>query len=287
LKRIPAKWKSETAVREGLAKVFGDVDMFEEAIAAYAGALAGDDSKSSLKAGEQLANLRAKQAVQAWRNGPRDAAATEKAVAAIRQSIEQIEAVSNLVRASTGTTAPSRAVVERLSLLGSAWKRMAIVKRDDERRQALIESAAKYKEAYERSRRIPNREPDHYPAVNWQLMRALLGQRVDRKLLKEVDKYAAGEDARSPNFWALVNAMDAQVVEALAEGKVGERSDKIETAFKRAWKRGGNYREGRAIKEQLEFIRDMLPERGRKRANLVKDFDALLATVDGILNKAD
>ena len=112
-------------MRVALAEARAELNDLPEAIEHYAAAAGSADGSVNVKPVEQLANLRARDAVAAFRKLPREARDPAQAVAAIEASLGTIQ---KLTEVHGGT-------VERLALQGGCWKRLAQVQASSSRRR--------------------------------------------------------------------------------------------------------------------------------------------------------
>ena len=114
--RFAALWGGMGAVAEAYAVAYAEAGDFDAAIAWYERAVHADDSSASLKACEQFENLRARQAWQAVAQGQPTAAALASARECIEHAIERLQSLAD-----------RHATAARCSLIGSAWKRLAML----------------------------------------------------------------------------------------------------------------------------------------------------------------
>jgi len=138
--RFAALWGGMGAVAEAFALAYADAGARERALPWYERAVQAADASASMKASEQLGNLRAR---QAWES-VRDAAASPALLATARLQIKQALAGLQALAALQPT-------VERHSLCGSACKRLALLERragDAKAEQAALRQAA---QAYARA----------------------------------------------------------------------------------------------------------------------------------------
>ena len=118
-------WLESAQLRVALAEARAELNDLPEAIEHYAAAAGSADGSVNVKPVEQLANLRARDAVAAFRKLPREARDPAQAVAAIEASLGTIQ---KLTEVHGGT-------VERLALQGGCWKRLAQVQASSSRRR--------------------------------------------------------------------------------------------------------------------------------------------------------
>ncbi|MDE2564592.1 MAG: CHAT domain-containing protein, partial [Burkholderiales bacterium] len=218
--RFAALWGGMGAVAEAYAVAYAEAGERDAAIAWYERALQANDASASIKACEQLANLRAR---RAWARADRAAADS----AALEQARQDIEAALQDLRALLAL----QPTLERASLVGSAFKRLALLqaKRGDTRaqRQALAEAAAAYGQA--EALAAAARDPDlFYPALNRMALElvAHLGQAGWAGLAAEaraaVRASLQAKAASQPDFWCFAGQIELDLYEAVAAGRLAE-----------------------------------------------------------------
>ena len=161
--RFDTQWGDMGAVAEAFGLAWAEAKDSAAAIRWYRRALAANDASASLKVSEQLGNLCARQAWETVdqackQNGRVSAEELSKArteIEAARDHLERVVAVQ-----------PS---IERESLLGSAWKRLALVEaiagRPRDELAAIASMQASYAKAEARAR--DSHHPElFYPALN-------------------------------------------------------------------------------------------------------------------------
>jgi tetratricopeptide (TPR) repeat protein len=211
--RFAALWGGMGAIAEAFGLAYAEAGDADKAVAWYQRAVQCNDSSASMKAQEQLGNLRARRAwAQASRGG--GTAGLGRARKEIRSALESLQALAQL-----------QPTLERHSLHGSAWKRLALVERmagdAAAERQALSRSAAAYAQAEDLARR--QGEPLlFYPALNRMALELVVhaddprwagfgpgaGQAVRTSLL--------AKEQRDPDFWCYAGLVELDVYEALA-----------------------------------------------------------------------
>jgi hypothetical protein len=278
------------SVREKLASVWADLGNSERAIGHYRAALLMEDAGSSLKALEQLANLEIRYGASLRTGKDEEKHALDEDY--MEQGSKRLQLLIDI-----GTT------VERLSLLGSYWKRHAQIQLvagdEDELKKSLREMCAAYWSAAKHARQH-NGEWDYYPLLN-----ALDGELllVARGLLSEDDLpstklssllQAAIENARrrfaeDRSFFHALAEVEAKRVDALwacYDGRVTVSSNDCQGLVLAALsadyvdllKRLGSARENDSATTQQKFLIAMLPDDDKSRA--VKE--ALQALVESI-----
>lgn len=224
--RFGPAWGGMGAVAEAFGVAYSEAKAFEPAVAWFARAVAANDGSASMRATEQWLNLRARLAL--------DRAQADAGAAAGAELDEVLQQLAMLARLQP--------TIERHSLCGSAWKRLAML--EARQAQAAPDAAAARQHAaaaararreaaasYEQAERlaVQGRHPDlFYPALNrmatalaahapgdaaWAGFDAEVVARVRQSLLERVE--------RDPDFWSMVGAIEVDAFEAVAAGRLG------------------------------------------------------------------
>ena len=207
LAKVPDTWLQRSEIRVAIGEAYGELAEFGEAIDQLEAALdTGElDSKTTIKAAEQLLNFSARVA-----EGKNDQVALEKAIKRLG-SLQQVGPTS-----------------ERYSLLGGAYKRLAKVLAapigpvSEAARGALKTAATQYELAHKRN--LSRKTFDHYPVVNWLALLVVLGEMPNdwQELLRQAELNAQERLARDRGsrdaIFSAVAAADVAVVRAIASG---------------------------------------------------------------------
>ena len=244
LAALPAKWTADAEVLTAIAEARAELGDVAGAIAAYEQALAAARASAPLRAIEQLANLRARQAIEL--NPAAAPAAIRKEQAVLRR----------LKRLSGGGD-----TVERLCLLGSCEKRLAQVSSGDARMTALRQMGKHYRAAHELAQK--GGRLDTYPLLNWLLAEALAAVLENKappaELIPWLDRAEAEvllSDRAEPRFWTLVALGDVALGRHLLANDLGgaDRQNEVAAAYLRAWKRGASRLKFSSVLENLRFV---------------------------------
>lgn len=275
LMRIPqpqyAAWLARADVAAALGFVWGEACQWKQGIQYLEKAMQADSGQCSVRVIEQLANYKVRFASSRWLatdTYDRDDRLREELRDEIEQAIGRLAAVSEL--------APT---VERLCLLGAAYKRLALIETTDAGRcEALANMAQQYHQAFARG-------PDIYAFTNW-ASAALLVRRIfpeqpaDREPLSGLDnlkrdaaqlsKVVEDRNTSTPNFWDSVSLADLELVLIMAESmpdtmlrkqhKGTGSSESVLKAYRQAILRGSSIRERSSIAEHLDFLRAFYPD---------------------------
>ncbi len=151
LEKVDRSHLSSPMITEWVAKLYNSLNRYPEAIEWYNMLLKENDSQFTLGAFERLCNIKAKQYVKEWRKDGRQKDYSDQLVTVIGD-------LDRLLQFNES--------VERLSIMGSTYKRLALIRQADDKLQAYIAAARKYYRANELN--TPGKK--HYTLTNWLLI---------------------------------------------------------------------------------------------------------------------
>ena len=262
--RFDNEWGGMGAVAEAFGVAWAAARDIERALHWYRRAVAANDGSASVKANEQLANLGARQAwarvEAAGRNGAKPAALK----ALVDQGRTDIHHAIAILDALV-TLSPT---VERESLLGSTWKRMARL----EGRAGPPAAAAKahavdrMAEHYRRAEALALQSglaDLFYPALN--LVAAdLLAHGSDRhrsggaERRQRVRQGLERKLREDPDFWSVVGLPELSVYESLADHTLATHLPTILGSFEDLHQRAGTGWMWASVADQLGFVLEHL-----------------------------
>jgi tetratricopeptide (TPR) repeat protein len=238
---LPGYVAKDGEVLAAIGAAFGALGDFPSAIEAYTRALNDPNSKVQVRAAEQLANLQ-------YRHGAK--LSDKERDDLVREADRHLEWLRSL-----GETP------ERLSLLGSAFKRAARWSTGGVRAKNLRDARKYYAKAYK------NQNADTYPAMNEIALRLLLphDDQEEKKILgliAEVEEKAQKNLAESKNVWNRAAIPDAMVLRMIIKGELGDRKaqDRLIKEYERAL-HGATQQEKLSVGNQIYFLRDMLDKK--------------------------
>jgi tetratricopeptide (TPR) repeat protein len=263
LARIPstqyACWLQRSDICAALGLVWGEIGNWEEATRYLEQALTAEGGECTIRSLEQYSNYRVRLAAANWRKAYR-LPPSQKAASKIRQ-IETIDAAI----LDLDTLCRRAPTVERLSLLGSAYKRLALIEDENGRRlEALVNMAHHYQLAYTRKR-------DAYAFTNWIIGCLLAEQRGTTvnalnklELSREINALQheiAQRNSEDPNFWDSASLADLQLTRLLwqtttpsGRGGIVTSPSAVIKAYRLAIARGASPRERSSIAEHIRFL---------------------------------
>ncbi len=270
VKVMPAHWL-DGEMLSAIGEAWGELHEFERATSYYRQALQAPGAEATLKSAEQLANLLVRQAQALERDEGEKA--TRRINRLYREAFQKLEWLLRL-----------GATTERLSLVGSLSKRLALVTSGTRRSRHLRDAADFYNSAAQHS----GDSLDPLSVLSYASCRWLGGTGASRRpesssskeLLSLIHNVESRPIARDSSFWERVTATDALLLHRLIEGKLEESWQEVSKGYISVIKRGATPREVASILDELEFLEAVIGKSRRtadaKRA-LLKIRDAIRA----------
>ncbi|MBT9558054.1 MAG: CHAT domain-containing protein [Myxococcales bacterium] len=216
-------WTQATTL-EAFAAAFQAAGELEEAIRYYERARRTNSANVTLRGLEQLANLRVRHGWQAYREKVFTA---DQALASIEKGLEELTALSQVSWTS-----------ERASLIGSAFKRTAMVLIAQENLELAANALEKMHDAYREADKL-SESPDssHYAVMNRigaALSRGMLAHEPAEALDALVQRARTAIQAaseRAPDFFAAASAIELDLYVALSTGALHEAAPRLLARF--------------------------------------------------------
>ncbi|MGL6110481.1 MAG: tetratricopeptide repeat-containing protein, partial [Rubrivivax sp.] len=239
--RYQAQWGGIGAVAEAFALAYADGGELDAAVDWYGRAVQAADGSASMRAAEQWANLMAR----------RGAARAD--VAQARQEIQTAIAHLQQLIALHPT-------VERLNLVASAWKRLAMIGQGNAEREALQQMVAHYAQA-EAMALAEGSDAVFYPVMNGlagALRLAALSGRGDIGL--EATRVATARQSlqakvtNAPDFWSVVGLVELQWLEAVAQQRLAKVRESVAGGFADLAQRAPAPHMWKSVRDQALFV---------------------------------
>jgi len=272
-----------------LAGVYSEAQQFSVAIEHFRTAIGLDPSAITLKDIEQLANLLGRQALTNHQEARDDARKTGQdkdsktrllaAEADINEAIGLLKWLmdapswrKNTIGSKKGASAqeaPGK-TVERLSLLGSAYKRKAWISNNPG------PALEQMKQAYEKAWHLAERQKSStlYPKLNQLFAEVILGWDSKRKrhrtkpeVRKDLERLGlelVQHNRTKDSFWDEVMLYDGQLVLALSGGSLKGQTMQALAERYRDSRRRASRREFASVLDQFEFLETMALKMGKK-----------------------
>lgn len=261
-KKCAADWLSQGKVQERLGAAYAECGLFKEAVEHYKQAVESEDpaNPALLRSIEQWINL-------AVRCGER---AGDSAM--IEDALNRGEHLLAIAKTS-----------ERLSIMGSAYKKLAQLEPDPVRaRSRLEQAAAYYHEAAGRQRQEGAADP--YPILNALALEALIGKKIGDELeplLAACEGFAQQRFCADRITWDAVTVADVALIRALVRHVLSQEQERLVLAYRSAFaESSASQNEQNSALTQMRFIREMLkklPHSDHKLvASAVESLDQIL-----------
>jgi hypothetical protein len=241
-RRFKDRWGNYGRVAESFAVAYAKAGDERTALEWYTKALRANDGGASVKAAEQRANVQVRLAWNAVNAvlREREAAGKKKSAEidnrlkkAIAQARPDITAAVTLLEKLLAIE-PS---MERASLLGSAYKRLALIAESESDAAAEADAIAAMKRYYEQAEGIgrDNKlEGFFYPALNRLSAEFARGDGAVQLDSQAVAAIRADLDSMvrdKPDFWNVVSQTELRVYESLARGDLADEVTRIIAAY--------------------------------------------------------
>ena len=248
--RFKGVWGRSGDVAELFGEAFVEAGDVSHGLAWYESAVAAPDGRASMKAAEQLASVRgrlawevvdrARRHLQKMEKRRTDGDRTSKGRAAARRARahaertlrSEIRRADRLIERALALLAKLQSVeetMERASLIGSCYKRRALVDAAAGRRQRMRTDLQQMKSRYRHAQAIGAKRDAsdlYYPASNCLVADVALhaGSRgwrgLDRDLLAIVQRSLETKSESEADFWSVAGEIELRQYQALAEKKL-------------------------------------------------------------------
>lgn len=246
-----------------LGVCYGELGEFGDAIQCYQSALAHESidverSDVPFRAVDQLANLQARYAAMLQRNPELVEEVEHDPETLLQDAVRNLEWILDIAETP-----------HRLALLGSAHKRIAVIRTGEARTDALNKAKTYYKKAHTKHVSETG-EVNPYYTLNWLTFRFLIDASMDDEkrdeamaLLEQSRDAGKARHARAPNFWDRIAVPDSALLEALITGTLDERVADVQRQYLQQFNIGVSARERATVLEQIDFLITILEDRGR------------------------
>lgn len=261
------KWGESGAVAELFAAAFVEVGDIETGVRWYERAVTAANGTASMKAAEQLANVggrlgwetveKAQRHCDDMRRRVRAAPEEPKARAAARRALADAEKkLGESIRTGNHRIGESLVLLKKLqsmentmereSLVGSAYKRQALIDAAAGKRQQVERDLRQMKASYERARdlgRASGATDLYYPESNCLVADVALNgggrgwRGLDPDLVESVKQSLSAKKGHDANFWSVVGAIELRQYEAVAAKKLASERGPLERAYQDLHKR--------------------------------------------------
>ena len=298
-------------VAEAFGRAWSEAGDSDQAIAAYRKAIAANDGGATLKANEQLCNQLVRRAWKRVRTAARerdaasvDAGVRDAAQAARDRSRDAERRLQEVIAAADSDIDDAMAKLtnllaiqsnmERLSLMGSAFKRRAMILRAAGGPASEIgEAIEKMRNYYAEAQSAGADAADvFYPALNRiAAVLAMTGagggrSSVNGARIDEVRQSLVGKERDDPDFWSLAGQIELRFYEALADGRLQPALACLLTEYGDLWNRVSTRSYWDSVRDQLEFVlHDLLVSDNKAQER--KAAEALVVAIRGYAEERD
>jgi len=271
-KRFAKRWGSMGAVAEAFGTAWSDVGEVgdrRDAIEWYERACAAADGSATLKAAEQLANLRVR---LAWENVDQALSARDDTVGTAKEAQSQKD-LQEAARQALSDIETARALLEKLlaiqstaereNLLASAYKRLAMVEaaigNETHASDAVSQMMAHYENGRTRSKDEPGSDA-FYPAINCLAADVALNAGradwpgLDGSKVTLVEEELKRKNRDRPDFWSKEGVIQLSMYQALAAGDLAGRSANLIDAYRDLQRRVPAPRFWGSVFDQARFV---------------------------------
>jgi CHAT domain-containing protein len=281
-----ATWGGVGAVAEAFGVACVAARDNERAIHWFRRSLIADDAGATVKASQALANLLARLAWERVARAPREG----KSQAIINQLLSQGRSEISEAIHILGSLVSMAPTIETESLLGSAYKRLALLESMAGKAKPEANAIAKMAEHYGRAEALAFRSQSadfSYPAL--QRMAAELITRSSqrgwkgfhREDLAKVSESLAGKIRADPDFWSVVSVTEMSVYQALATKGLAAQLPAILTAYKDLHSRADSPWMWAAVADQMGFVLKHFSEGSSAETAAAKQLQGLLRAYAG------
>lgn len=273
------RWRSIGAVAEAFGVAYQAAGAFDEAIRWFEAAIKCNDASASIKASEKLGNL-------IGRKAARDV--LDKGTAATAEDVD-----AALSRAKEGlkllhALAALLPTVERHTLIGSTWKRMALIERAGGRAQDERNSVTMMEAAYRAALQLADQtDPSLWDRAATNVVAALMRQylmstgpgsktaqaaaaRPDPALRKRLREVLMARAASEPDFWNHAARIELDLYAHLLGEAPGSSLAAIAQRYENLKRSAPARSHWRTLADQLEFILGGLPKPAAEVSALLK-----------------
>jgi CHAT domain-containing protein len=297
-KLFGSKWGGSGDVAELFGEAFVEAGDVEAGMQWYETAVAAPNGKASMKAAEQLANVRGrlgweivdraarylderKRAEKAGGQTARARAAARRARMDGERSLRKaIARADRLIAQSLELLTQLIAVeqtMERASLIGSAYKRRALVDGAAGRRVRVQQALRQMRAAYQNAQEVGEKSGAtdvYYPVANRLTADVALhagtprGRTLDRQTANILRKSLQTKSATDPDFWSVVGETELDQYEALTARKLAPARKQLSRAYEDLHKRVTATRMWASVYDTACLVLPNYPSRatGKERA---------------------
>lgn len=282
---VPEKWMADAEILSVMGKAYGELELFAEAVGYYRKALRTENSEVSLKSVEQLANFEARLSLQ--KSGPENRAAALKLINA---SINRLKLINNLCTHHSGdTTHQLDNTVERLCLLGSCYKRKAMIS-SGAKRVGDLQDMYKFYEDADNAYFGKYHKINTYPRFGWlsawwalsQLSRENQYKNIAeaKKRLEEARRDFDQQPSIQEQYWVDMAGIEFDLLEALFEETLADQQEQLLERYQGQFRVASSPRQTSSSLDSLRFFILMIERMSGSVKTMKKPLDELLKVLE-------
>ncbi len=255
---MPKAWLADADIQVGLARAWGELGAFSKAIEAYQASCRGEKPAASVGDLEQLANLRVRHAARLADSG--DAGDGRRS---LTQGIDSLKELNE----HFGHT------IERMNLLGSAYKRLALF--SGPATKARVKSLHTACDCYREANRL-SLEQKHpgtyaYPLINMLTLGYLLRyygsdypiehEVTDAGLDELAERYDPDQELTRESFWNAITANEVRFVKSLIQDTLdGETAAAVTARYIEIRRLAASPRQMSSVVEHIRLLHRLAEE---------------------------
>jgi tetratricopeptide (TPR) repeat protein len=274
-KRYGDLWRRYGRIAQAFGRAWSQAGDSAKAIEWYRAAVAANDGRAPIQAAEQLGNQLARQAatkVAKAQRGLADAlvaaggVAAAPAVQSARQALNQvlkaarrqvqeaIELLDRLVKLKPN--------LERASLSGSAYKRLAVIEEAAGNRRAAAQATDKMRDQYAMAERLGREQglsDVSYPALN-RIAASLNAKRaasrpvLSSEEISAVRKQLEDKNRADPDFWSIAGQSELTIYEAIDHRGLADKRPSIQRMLADLYVRAPDAWRWSSVRDQARFV---------------------------------
>ena len=285
---VKAAGLNNASVIEREAIAYTELNDYEKAVEKFETLLGMEYAGFTVKALEKYCNVRAKLAVKKWQDEPKTKKNTTSRLNEIKKVIEDLTRLNTM-----------SATAERNSLLGSAYKRRAMILTAKSTPVNELVTAANY---YREASAMPGNTNKTYSLTNLLEIENILvlagkhkwasgskkGKMPSLKAAKDSMDLIIDSQSKSDadmDYWTEVSIANATLCRWLLEGKNTKdlSADKVYATYHKIWSRAGSQHKKAAEIEHFDFLIDVYKNM-IKKSNIAKIIERIKKDLVRIIN---
>jgi tetratricopeptide (TPR) repeat protein len=290
--RLGNAWQHLGEVAEMFGCAWAETGELARAIAWYERAVAANNGGASLRATEQLSNLRVR---AAWEKVSGLVGATDL-TADVRRRLDAAAGEIEKELQPLKTLCKLQSTMERASLIASAYKRIALVRgtaQDRDKERAAIEKMRAHYELAAKIGREQKLADVLYPLAN--LLSASIALSafdpewpgLDRDAVEALRQALSDKQRDDPDFWGAVGEIELQMFEAVGKGTLAGERDKLLGDFQTLGQRVPAAKMWKSVYDNATFVLNLYTRRLAEFKQPRGNADAAQAVLDLLRRLSD